>query len=60
MVELLAKLQTSVSLMKSIRSFMKWLSKIGPNIDPCRTPLRISRHELKDNPIFTRLRRFVS
>ena len=37
------KFQTSVSLMKNIRSFMKRSNKIGPNIDPFRTPLGISR-----------------
>ena len=49
-----AKLQTSVFLMKKIRSFMKRLNKIGPNIDPFGTFLRISRYELKAAPIFTR------
>ena len=28
---------------KHIKSFMKRLNKIGPNIDPLGTPLRISR-----------------
>ena len=41
-----AKLQTSVSLTESRRSFMKRLNKIGPNIDPCGTPLGISRYQL--------------
>ena len=44
-----AKLWTSVSLMKNIRSFKKRLNKIGPNIDPCGAPLGISRYELKFN-----------
>ena len=38
--------------MKKIRSFMKRLNKIGPNSDPCGKPLRISRYELKIDPIF--------
>ena len=42
-------MQASVSLIKNIRSFMKRLNKIGPNIDPCGTLLRISRYELKVN-----------
>ena len=42
-----AKLQTSVLLMKNIRSFMKILNKIGANIDPCGLFLRISTQELK-------------
>ena len=49
-----AKLQTSVFLMKNIKSFMKRLNKIGPNIDICGTFLRISRYELKVANIFTR------
>ena len=48
------KLQTSVSLTKNLRSFMKRFNKSGPNIDPCRTPPRISRYTLKVHPIFTR------
>ena len=32
-----AKLQTSGSLVKNMRSYMKKLKKIGPNIDPCGT-----------------------
>ena len=48
------KLQTSVSLMKNLRSFMKRFNKSGPNIDLCRTPPRISRYTLKVQPIFTR------
>ena len=49
-----AKLQTSTFLMKSTKSFMKRLSKVGNNIDPCGTFLRIPRYELKVAPIFTR------
>ena len=54
-----AKLQTSVSLMKNIRSFEKKVNKAGPNIDPCGTPLRISGYELNVDPVFTCCRRFV-
>ena len=39
-----AKLQTSVFLVKNVRSFMTRLNKIGPNIDPFG---RISRYEQK-------------
>ena len=49
----LAKLQTSVSLMKNIRSSMKRLNEIGPCVDPCGTPLRIPGYELKVDPVFT-------
>ena len=49
-----AKLETSAFLMKNIKSFMKSLKKIGPNIDSCGTFLRISRYELKFAFIFTR------
>ena len=42
-----AKLQTSVSVIKNIRSFMKKLNKIGLNTDPCGVTLRILRCELK-------------
>ena len=35
------KSQISVYSMKKIRSSMKRLDKIGPNIDPCGTPLRV-------------------
>ena len=38
-----AKLQASVSLVKSERPFIKSLNKTGPNTDPCRIPFRISR-----------------
>ena len=38
-----AKLQTSVSWMKNIKSFIKRLNNIGPRIEPCGTPLNISR-----------------
>ena len=38
--------------MKNIRSFTKMLNKIGPNIDSCGIPLRISRYELKVDIIF--------
>ena len=56
-----AKLQTSVFLIKNIKSFMKRLNKIGANIDPCGTFLRIPRYELKVAPIFTRWgKKFVS
>ena len=50
----LPKLQATVFLMKNIKSFMEKLNKIGPNIDPCVTFLRISRYELKVAPTFTR------
>ena len=48
-----AKLQTSVFLMKNTKLFIKKLNKIGPNIDPCLTFLKISRYELNVAPIFT-------
>ena len=35
---------------------MIMLYKIGPNIDPWGTPLRISRYEVKVDPIFTSCR----
>ena len=54
MVVSLPKLQATVFLMKNIKSFMEKLNKIGPNIDPCVTFLRISRYELKVAPTFTR------
>ena len=38
---------------------MRRLNKISPNFDPFGTPPRISRYELRDDPIFTRLRQFV-
>ena len=47
MAALSTKLQTSVSLMKNVRSLMVRLNKIGRNIDPCGIPLRISRYQLK-------------
>ena len=33
------------------RLIMKRLNMIGPNIDPCGTPLCISRYELNVDPI---------
>ena len=54
MVVSLEKLQTSISFMENIRSFMKRLNKIGSNIDPCGISTRISRYELKVDSIFIR------
>ena len=54
MVVSLQKLQTSISLMENIRSFMKKLNKIGSNIDPCGISTRISIYELKVDSIFIR------
>ena len=48
------KWQTSVFFIKNIKSFMKRLNKIGPNINPGGTFLIVSRWELKVAPIFTR------
>ena len=38
-----AKLQTSDSSMKNIKSFVKRLNNIGLRTEPCGTPLNISR-----------------
>ena len=38
-----AKLQTSASLMKIIKSLIKMLNRIGAKIEPYETPLNISR-----------------
>ena len=35
------KLQTSVSLMKNIKSFRKILNRVGPKVEPCGKPLKI-------------------
>ena len=47
-----AKLQTFDFVMKKNKSFMKVLKRIGSMIEPCGTHVLISRHELKDEPIF--------
>ena len=54
MVKSSANLQTFVSWMKNIKSFIKMLNRIGPKIVPCGTALKISRLELKSDPIFSR------
>ena len=38
-----AKLETSVSWMKNIKSFIKTLNSIRPRIEPCGAPPNISR-----------------
>ena len=45
---------------KHIRSFMKRLNKIGPNIDPCGTSLRISRYKLKVDSILKTFCKVIS
>ena len=47
-----AKLQTSDFVMEKNKSFMNILKRRGPRTDPCGTPVLISHHELKDEPIF--------
>ena len=37
--------------MKNIKSFIERLNNIGPRIEPCGTPLIISREELDVDPI---------
>ena len=54
-----AKIQTSYIVMEKNESFMKILKRKGPMIDPCGTPVLISHHELKDEPIFILCFRFV-
>ena len=54
-----AKLQTSDFVMKKNKSFMKILKRIGPRIEPCGTPVLMSHHELKDEPIFVLCFRLV-
>ena len=46
-----AKLRTSDFAMDKNKSSMKILKRRGPRIDPCGTPILISHHELKDEPI---------
>ena len=46
------KLQASDFVMEKNKSFMKILKRSGPRIDPCGTPVLISHHELKDEPVF--------
>ena len=46
------KLQTSDFVMEENKSFMKILKRRGPRIDSCGTPVLISHHELKGEPIF--------
>ena len=41
------------------KSFMKILKRRGPMIDPCGTPVLISQHELKDEPVFVLCFRLV-
>ena len=53
-----AKLQTSDFIMEKNKSFTKMLNNKGPSIHPCGTPVSISRHELKDDPIFVPCLRF--
>ena len=46
-----AKLQISDLVMEKNKSFMKILKRRGSRIDPCGTPVLISHHELKDEPV---------
>ena len=41
-----AELAKSLSYMTRNKSLGKMLNKLGPNIDPCGTPKRISSQEL--------------
>ena len=54
-----AKIQTSDFVMKKNQSFIKILKRIGPRIEPCGTPVLMSHHELKDQPIFALCVRLV-
>ena len=54
-----ANLQTSDFVLKKNKSFMKILKGIGPRIEPCGTPVLMSHHELKDEPIFVLCFRLV-
>ena len=55
-----AKLQMSDFKLQKNRSFMNILNKIGPRIEPCGTPSIIFNHSLIDDPIRTRIFRFVT
>ena len=46
-------------VMKKNQSFIKILKRIGPRIEPCGTPVLMSHHELKDQPIFALCVRLV-
>ena len=53
------KLQTSDLVMKENKSFMKILKRIGPKIESRGTPVLMSHHELKEEPIFVLCFRLV-
>ena len=54
-----AKLQPFDFVMGKNKLFMKIFKRTVPKSDPCGTPVLISHHELKYEPIFVRRFRLV-